>query len=88
MTGNQASPAPAALHAAHAEAAHPHHPVGDHVIGRRSADLPLAAVRKTARYAPVLLGGVAAAVLAWPCRPWPARPRVMTRPARGLSLGS
>ena len=64
MTGNQASPAPAALHAAHAEAAHPHHPVGDHVIGRRSADLPLAAVRKTARYAPVLLGGVAAAVLA------------------------
>ena len=64
MTGNQASPAPAALPAAHAAAAHPHHPAGDHAIGRRSADLPLAAVRKTARYAPVLLGGVAAAVLA------------------------
>ena len=64
MTDNQASPAPAALPAAHAVAADPHHPAGDHAVGHRSADLPPAAVRKTARYAPVLLGGVAAAVLA------------------------
>ena len=64
MTDNQASPAHAALPAAHAAAAHPHHPAGDHANGRWPADLPLAAVRKTVRYAPVLLGGVAAAVLA------------------------
>ena len=61
MTDNEASPAHAALPAAHAAAAHPHHPSGDHAIGRQPADLPLTVVRKTVRYAPVLLGGVAAA---------------------------
>ena len=65
MTGNQASPARAALPAPQAAAAHSHDPAGDHAIGCRPAHLPLAAVpKKTARYAPVLLGGAAAAVLA------------------------
>ena len=65
MTGNQASPAQAALPASQAATARPHDPAGHHAIGRRPADLPLAAVRKkTARYAPLLLGAAAAAVLA------------------------
>ena len=65
MTGNQASPAHAALPAPQPAAAHSHNPAGDRAIGRRPVHLPLAAVPKmTARYAPVLLGGVAAAVLA------------------------
>jgi hypothetical protein len=65
MTGNQASPAQAGLPAPQAATAHPHDAAGHHAIGRRPADLPLAAVqKKTARYAPLLLGGAAAAVLA------------------------
>jgi hypothetical protein len=61
---NQASPAQAAFPAPQPAAAYPHNPAGDHAVGRRPAHLPLAAVpKKTARYAPVLLGGVAAAVL-------------------------
>ena len=65
MTGNQASPAQAGLPAPQAATAHPHDAAGHHAIGRRPADLPLAAVqKKTARYAPLLLGGAEAAVLA------------------------
>jgi len=65
MTGNQASPAQAGLPAPQTATAHPHDAAGHHAIGRRPADLPLAAVqKKTARYAPLLLGGAAAAVLA------------------------
>ena len=65
MTDNQASPAQAALPAPQPAAAYSHNPAGDHAVGRRPAHLPLAAVpKKTARYAPVLLGGAAAAVLA------------------------
>ena len=70
MTGNQASPAPAGLPAPQAATAHPHDAAGHHAIGRRPADLPLAAVqKKTARYAPLLLGGAAAAVLAMATAP-------------------
>ena len=64
MTGNQASPAQAGLPAPPAATAHPHDPAGHHTI-RRAADLPRAAVRKkTALYAPLLLGGAVTAVLA------------------------
>jgi len=70
MTGNQASPAQAGLPAPQAATAHPHDAAGHHAIGRRPADLPLAAVqKKTARYAPLLLGGAAAAVLAMAAAP-------------------
>ena len=70
MSGNQASPAQAGLPAPQAATAHPHDAAGHHAIGRRPADLPLAAVqKKTARYAPLLLAGAAAAV-----RPWAAPP--------------
>ena len=64
MTGNQASPAQAGLPAP--QAARPPHDPADHpAIGRRPTDLPLAAARKkTALYAPLLLGAAAAAVLA------------------------
>ena len=78
MTGNQASPAQAALPAPQPTAAHSHNPAGDHAIGRRPAHLPLAAMaKKTARYAPVLLGGAAAAVLAMagPAMASPVSPR-------------
>ena len=65
MTANQASPDRAGLPAPRAATARPHDPAGHPGIGRRPADLPLAAARKkTALYAPVLLGGAAAAVLA------------------------
>ncbi len=65
MTDHQASPAHAGLTAPPAAAARPHDPAGDHATGRRPADLPLTAARKkTALYAPVLLGAAAAAVLA------------------------
>ena len=65
MTDHQASPAHAGLPAPPAAAARPHDPAGHHATGRRPADLPLAAARKkTALYAPVLLGAAAAAVLA------------------------
>jgi hypothetical protein len=65
MTDHQASPAHAGLPASPAAAARPHDPAGHPATGRRPADLPLAAARKkTALYAPVLLGAAAAAVLA------------------------
>ena len=65
MTDHQASPAHAGLPAPPAAAARPHEAAGHPVTGRRPADLPLAAARKkTALYAPVLLGAAAAAVLA------------------------
>jgi hypothetical protein len=65
MAGNQASPAKAVLPAPPAATAHPHHPADDHVISRQPADVPLAAAqKKIALYAPLLLGGAAAAVLA------------------------
>src|SRR5262245_16182684 len=65
MTGNQASPSRAGLPALQAAAARPHDPAGHHATARRPADLPLAVARKkTALYAPVLLGAAAAAVLA------------------------
>ena len=63
MAANQASSARAGLPAA--QAACSHDPASHPAIGRRPADLPLAAARKkTALYAPLLLGGAAAAVLA------------------------
>ena len=69
MTGNQASSAPPGL-PAQAATARPHDPAGHHATVRRPADLPLAAVqKKTARYAPLLLGGAAAAVLAMAAAP-------------------
>ena len=65
MTGHQASPAHAGLSAPPAATARPHDPAGHPAIGRRLADLPLAAARKkTALYVPLLLGTAAAAVLA------------------------
>src|SRR6185436_2994979 len=65
MTDHQASPAHAGLPAPPAAAARPHDPAGHPATGRRPADLPLAAARKkTALYAPVLLGAAAAGVLA------------------------
>ena len=65
MTANQASPARAGLPAPRAATARPHDPAGHPAIGRRPADLLLMAARKkTALYAPLLLGGAAAAVLA------------------------
>ena len=65
MTANQASPARAGLPAAQAATARPHDPADHPAICCRPADLPLAAVRKkTALYAPLLLGAAAAAVLA------------------------
>jgi hypothetical protein len=65
MTANQASPDRAGLPAPRAATGRPHDPAGHPGIGRRPADLPLAAARKkTALYAPVLLGAAAAAVLA------------------------
>jgi hypothetical protein len=64
MTANQASPAESGFPAAPAATAHPHGPAGHHAIGRRPADLLLAAVRKKAAlYVPLLVGGAAAAVL-------------------------
>jgi hypothetical protein len=63
MTGTQASPAHAGPPAAPAATARPHDPAGHHAAGRRSADLPLVARKKTAVYAPVLLGATAAALL-------------------------
>src|SRR6516165_723656 len=69
MTANQASPARTGLPAPRAATARPHDPAGHPAIGRRPADLLLMAARKkTALYAPLLLGGAAAAVLAlaWP----------------------
>ena len=57
MTGHQASPAHAELPAPAAATARPHDPAGHHAIGRRRAALLLAAAqKKTALYAPVLLG--------------------------------
>ena len=65
MTAHQASPARAGLLAAQAATARPHDPAGHPAICCRPADLPLAAARKkTALYAPLLLGAAAAAVLA------------------------
>ena len=64
MTGHQASPAHAGLPAPRAATARPHDPAGQHAACRRPADLRLAAWKKTALYAPVLLGAAAAAVLA------------------------
>jgi hypothetical protein len=64
MTGHKASPAHAGLPARRAATARPHNPAGQHAAGRRPADLRLAAWKKTALYAPVLLGAAAAAVLA------------------------
>ena len=65
MTGNQASPARAGLPAPQAATARPHDPADHPAIGCRPTDLPLVAARKKiARYAPLLLGAAAAAVLA------------------------
>ena len=65
MTANQASPARAGLPAAQAATARPHHPADHPAICCRPTDLPLVAVRKkTALYAPLLLGAAVAAVLA------------------------
>jgi hypothetical protein len=65
MTANQASPARAGLPAAQAATARPHDPADHPAICCRPTDLPLVAVRKkTALYAPLLLGAAAAAVLA------------------------
>src|SRR6185437_16031776 len=65
MTDHQASPAHAGLPAPPAAAARSHDPAGHPATGRRPADLPLAAARKkTALYAPVLVGAAAAAMLA------------------------
>ena len=70
MTGNQASPAQAGLPAPQAATAHPHDPAGHHPIGRQPAELLLAAAaKKTARYAPLLLAGATAAVLAMAATP-------------------
>ena len=62
MTANQASPARAGLPAAQAATARPPHDPADHpAICCRPTDLPLVAVRKkTALYAPLLLGAEAA----------------------------
>ena len=64
MTGHQASPARAGLPAPRAATARPHNQAGQHAAGCRPADLRLAAWKKTALYAPVLVGAAAAAVLA------------------------
>ncbi len=65
MTANQASPARAGLPAAQAATARPHDPADHPAICCRPTDLPLVAARKkTALYAPLLLGAAAAAVLA------------------------
>ena len=65
MTGHQASPAQAGLPAPPAPTARPHDPAGHPATGRRPTDLPLAAAqKKTALYAPLLLGAAAAAMLA------------------------
>src|SRR5690349_9727735 len=65
MTDHQASPAHTGLPAPPAAAARPHDPAGHPATGRRPADLPLTVARKkTALYAPVLLGAAAAVVLA------------------------
>jgi len=70
MISNQASPAQPRLPAAPAATARPHHPASHHAAGRGTARLPLAAVpKKTARYAPVLAGGAAAALLAMAAAP-------------------
>jgi len=59
MTGHQASPARAGLPAPPAATTHPHDPAGHPATGR-PADLPPAAARKkTALYAPGLLGASA-----------------------------
>ena len=65
MTDHQASPAHAGLPAPPAAAARPHDPAGHPATGRRPAALPLTVARKkTALYAPVLVGAAAAGVLA------------------------
>jgi len=65
MTANQASPARAGLPAAQAATARPHDPADHPAICCQPTDLPLVAARKkTALYAPLLLGAAAAAVLA------------------------
>jgi hypothetical protein len=70
MTANQASPARPGLPGPQTVAGRPHDPAGHHATGRRPAGLPLAAVqKKTARYAPLLLCGAAAAVLAMASTP-------------------
>jgi len=86
MTGNQALPAQAGLLAPQAATAHPHDAAGHHAIGRRPADLPLAAVqKKTARYARCCSAEPRQRCWLWPHRPWPAPPVVVTRPAPCLS---
>ena len=65
MTANQASLARAGLPAAQAATTRPHDPADHPAIGCRPTDLPLVAARKKiALYAPLLLGAAAAAVLA------------------------
>jgi hypothetical protein len=64
MSDNKAPPAQPGLPAALVATAHPHDPAGHLAAGRRITGLPLAAATKTARYAPLLAGGAAAAVLA------------------------
>jgi hypothetical protein len=81
MTANQASPARAGLPAAQAATARPNDPADHPAICCRPTDLPLVAARKkTALYAPLLLGAAVAAVLAL-AGSWPARSPFMTRPA-------
>ena len=70
MTANQASPARPGRPAAQAAMARAHHRARCHATGRRPGDLPLGAPRKkAARYAPLLAGGAAAAVLAMASTP-------------------
>ena len=62
MTGHQASPAHAGPPAPRAATGRAHDPARHPATGRRPADLPLAAWKKTAPHAPLLLGAAAAAV--------------------------
>jgi hypothetical protein len=65
MTRHQGSPAHTGLPVPPAATARPHDPAGHPATGRRPADLLLTAARKkTALYAPLLLGAAATAVLA------------------------
>ena len=70
MPGTQAPPHRPGRPAAPAATARPHRPAGHHPAGHRPTGPSLtAAVKKTARYAPQLAGGAAAAVLAMAAAP-------------------
>jgi hypothetical protein len=71
MTGNQASPARPGLPGPQTATGRPQDLAGHRATSRRPAGLPPAAAtaKKTARYAPLLAGGAAAAVLAMAAAP-------------------